>query len=164
MENRKTISVVVCFLAVLLLSNIAHANLILMGQGTSVHGTYNLIYDTDLDITWYDFTRTAGMGDIWVNQMNWATGLSVIFASNTYDDWRLPITFNRQCTPYNCTNSDILHGDWKRGFSISRLWFTKHGWLSESTGWLLLVGDWIFKHPERCLALQSVHQLPVKRS
>ena len=28
----------------------AHANLELSGHGTSVYGTYNLIYDTDLSI------------------------------------------------------------------------------------------------------------------
>lgn len=65
----------------------AQADLNLLGQGTSTHGTYNLIYDTDLDITWYDYTNTF---NTWDNQVAWADALSVTFGSNTYTDWRLP--------------------------------------------------------------------------
>lgn len=48
-----------------------------------------LIYDTDLDITWYDYTKS---NDTWDNQMAWAKNLSVTHNGNTYTDWRLPST------------------------------------------------------------------------
>lgn len=84
----------------------AHADLKLIGQGTSVHGTYNLIYDTDLDITWYDYTNAD---NTWQNQVNWAAALSVNFGGNIYDDWRLPTTFYQSCVGHNCTNSEMGH-------------------------------------------------------
>jgi hypothetical protein len=72
-----------------------HADLNLLGQGTSTHGTYNLIYDTDLDITWYDFSLSPGYWQIpsagdWQTAVDWADGLTVSFEGNTFDDWRLP--------------------------------------------------------------------------
>jgi hypothetical protein len=48
-----------------------------------------LIYDSYLNITWYDYTNAA---DYWTNQVAWADGLSVTFGINTYIDWRLPTT------------------------------------------------------------------------
>jgi hypothetical protein len=83
----------------------AHAELDLIGQGTSAYGTYNLIYDTDLDITWYDFTRLYAN---WDNQMSWADALSVNFGDIDYDDWRLPIIYDGSCSGY-CTNSEMGH-------------------------------------------------------
>ena len=84
----------------------AHADLNLIGQGTSTHGTYNLIYDTDLDVTWYDYTKSY---DRWEHEVQWADGLSVNFGVNTYEDWRLPIMFDESCDGYNCTNSEMGH-------------------------------------------------------
>ena len=107
MEKVKPISIVVCLLAVLFLVNVAHGALDLIGQGTSTHGTYNLIYDTDLDITWYDYTTSTEA--YWQEQMDWAAGLSVTFGNNTYTDWRLPITFDGSCSGWNCTNSEMGH-------------------------------------------------------
>ncbi len=92
----------------------AYADLQLLGQGTSVHGTYNLIYDTDLDITWYDYSNLGA----WQNQVNWAGGLSITTAAATYDDWRLPTTvdgiiisgFDGSTTAgYNITSSEMGH-------------------------------------------------------
>ena len=84
----------------------SHADLTLLGQGTSNHGTYNLIYDTDLDITWYDYSNST---TTWANQMGWASGLSVTFGSNVYDNWRLPSSLNQNvsspCFGYDCTGS-----------------------------------------------------------
>jgi len=65
-----------------------------------------LIYDSDLNITWYDFMKSP---DNWQNQVNWAAGLAVNFGVNTYDDWRLPVTFDQACSGYNCTNSEMGH-------------------------------------------------------
>jgi len=83
----------------------AQADLELLGQGTSVHGTYNLIYDTNLDITWYDYTKVGN----WPDQMNWADELSVTFGSITYTDWRLPTTLGQSCYGWNCTNGEMGH-------------------------------------------------------
>ena len=80
---------IILVIAFLLFSSTVHAALILKGQGTSTHGTYNLIYDDDLDITWYDFTNA---GDTWDNQVAWADALSVDFGGNIFEDWRLPAT------------------------------------------------------------------------
>ena len=52
-------------IALLILSSFAisaHADLNIIGQGSSANGTYNLIYDTDLDVTWYDYTSS---GQVW---------------------------------------------------------------------------------------------------
>ena len=93
----------------------ADATLILQGTGTSVHGTYNLIYDKELDITWYDFTMA---NDTWQNQVNWADALTVTFGGNTYDDWRLPSTVDGPFVDgydgtttggYNITTSEMGH-------------------------------------------------------
>jgi len=84
------------------------ADLNLIGQGTSTHGTYNLIYDTDLDITWYDYTHLVGG---WDNQMDWASALSVTFGTNTYTNWRLPM-IEIDCsspTGWGCTGGEIGH-------------------------------------------------------
>jgi len=79
----------------------AHASLQNLGldrQGNS------LIYDTDLDITWYDFTRSSTR---WQNQVDWAGALSVEFGGNVYDDWRLPVT--NHCYGYYCSGSEMWH-------------------------------------------------------
>ena len=93
----------------------AHATLITRGTGTSVYGTYNLIYDDDLDITWYDYTNAA---TTWQNQVTWAGGLSVSFGGDIFDDWRLPTTvvgawvhgYDGTTTGgYNITTSEMGH-------------------------------------------------------
>jgi hypothetical protein len=60
----------------------------LENRGTDSLGN-RLIYDSDLNITWYDYTKNL---DTWQNQVNWADALSVTFGSNVYTDWRLPTT------------------------------------------------------------------------
>jgi len=60
----------------------------LQNLGTDSLGN-RLIYDSDLNITWYDYSNSV---NTWQNQMNWASGLSVNFGGNVYDDWRLPAT------------------------------------------------------------------------
>jgi len=75
----------------------------LENRGTDSLGN-QLIYDTDFDITWYDYTNAANR---WQNQMNWADALSITFGVNTYTDWRLPIT--NTCYGYGCTVSETGH-------------------------------------------------------
>jgi hypothetical protein len=90
----------------------AHAALEL--RGTDSLGN-RLIYDSDLDITWYDYTSSA---NIWQNQLDWASALTVNFGGNIYNDWRLPTTddpyyeFGYDGTTsagFNITSSEIGH-------------------------------------------------------
>lgn len=90
----------------------AHATL--FNQGTDSLGN-RLIYDNDLNITWYDFTTSY---KTWQNQVNWADALSVTFGSNTYTDWRLPTTVDglyvfgydgTTTAGYNITSSEMGH-------------------------------------------------------
>ncbi|MBC8554067.1 MAG: hypothetical protein H8D23_31040 [Candidatus Brocadiales bacterium] len=94
----------------------AHSSLSVVGQGTSADGTYSLIYDTDLNVTWYDFTRNANS---WQSQMNWADALTVTFGNSNFDNWRLPTIIDNGAPGtaydgsrpkgYNVTNSDMGH-------------------------------------------------------
>jgi len=98
----------------------ADATLIVRGYGTSTYGTYKLIYDTDLNITWYDYTHIDVSHFYWQDYMNWAAGLSVTFNGTTYSDWRLPITVqpdpscswtdsNGQSYGWGCKASEMGH-------------------------------------------------------
>jgi hypothetical protein len=88
-------------------STAAHANLIDNGGG--------LIYDTDLNITWYDFTW-AGEDQGWADAMGWAASLTVGGVSG----WRLPSTVDgalsipwgydgTTTSGYNITTSEMGH-------------------------------------------------------
>ena len=81
------------------------ANATLYNRGPDSLGN-RLIYDDDLNITWYDYTNTF---NTWQNQVGWANALSVEFGGTIYDDWRLPITFDQSCWYYGCTNSEMGH-------------------------------------------------------
>ena len=103
---------ILLLLAVFVLVTPAHAFLINRGMDTLGN---RLIYDDDLDITWYDFSNAATS---WQNQVAWASGLSVVFGSTTYDDWRLPMTVNGPYVwsydgttsyGYNNTSSEMGH-------------------------------------------------------
>ena len=112
MKKRISICIAICFV-VLFVVNSSYADLNLLGQGTSTHGTYNLIYDTDLDITWYDYTSSSYQAT-WQNQVDWTDALSVTFGSNVYDDWRLPTALDQDGTGpcneyYNCSDSEMGH-------------------------------------------------------
>ena len=90
------------------------ANAALENRGTDSLGN-RLIYDSDLNITWYDYSSS---NDTWQNQMDWADALSVDFDGNVYDDWRLPSTvdgpyvfgFDGTTTGgFNITSSEMGH-------------------------------------------------------
>jgi hypothetical protein len=109
---KRTLMLAVIVVMVLVCSMQAQAALEL--RGTDSLGN-RLIYDTDLNITWYDYTRGY---DTWQNQMNWASGLSVSGGNlvGIYDDWRLPTTvdgpyaFGSNGTTtagYNITSSEM---------------------------------------------------------
>jgi len=122
----------------------ANAALITRGTGISTHGTFNLIYDTDLDLTWYDFTNA---GDLWNNQADWAGALSVDFGGDTYDDWRLPSTVDGSTVwsydgtttyGYNVTNSEMGHLYYtelgNKGYFATDGTFPQPGWGLLNTG------------------------------
>ncbi len=73
----------------ILLFSCSVANATLINRGTDTAGN-RLIYDTDLDVTWYDFTNTAD--NHWDDHVAWADTLSVDFGGTTITDWRLPTT------------------------------------------------------------------------
>lgn len=88
-STKSFLLIFVLFMMVFVFPIQSNAGLNLIGQGTSTHGTWNLIYDSDFDVTWYDYTNSI---ESWTNQVAWADALSVTFGSITYTDWRLPTT------------------------------------------------------------------------
>jgi hypothetical protein len=99
----KRIFISVAIMTIVLVFSIqAHAALQNLGADSLGN---RLIYDSDLNITWYDYTTYGS----WQNQVEWASALSVDFGSIVYDDWRLPITFDQSCSGFNCTNSEMGH-------------------------------------------------------
>jgi hypothetical protein len=144
---KRTFVLTVIMAMVLLCSIQAHAAL--SNLGTDSLGN-RLIYDSDLNITWYDYSNydySNLINNTWQNQVNWADALSVTFGSNTYTDWRLPTTTqpdpscSEQYDPgggfpilgygYNCTGSEMGH-----------LYYTELG--NSSGGPLSSTGD--FQH------------------
>jgi len=107
--EEKEMKKVFIFLFVLLSVLSLQVNAELIVRGTDSLG-YQIIYDTDLDITWYDYTNAAAT---WQNQVNWASTLTVNFSGAIYDDWRLPTALNQDgtgpCGGYNCTGSEMGH-------------------------------------------------------
>lgn len=106
------LSVIVLLVMVLVFS--VQSDAALQNLGTDSLGN-RLIYDTDIDVTWYDYTNTSGN---WQYQMDWAAALSVNFGGNVYDDWHLPTTIdgplvvrNTGTTTggYNITSSEMGH-------------------------------------------------------
>jgi hypothetical protein len=65
----------------------AHAAL--YNRGTDASGN-RLIYDSGLNITWYDYTYSTNNSETWGSCLNWAAALSVNHGGTIYDDWRLP--------------------------------------------------------------------------
>ena len=115
MKGAEMKRILFCMLAMLVVfALVTPAHAFLINRGTDTLGN-RLIYDNDLDITWYDFSNAANS---WQNQVNWALGLSVTFGSTTYDDWRLPLTVDglyvfgwdgTTTAGYNITNSEMGH-------------------------------------------------------
>ena len=126
---------------VLGLSMQAHAAL--QNLGTDSLGN-RLIYDSDLNITWYDYTKSY---NTWQNQVNWADALSVTFGSNTYTDWRLPTTVDGPWVygydgtttgGYNITSSEMGHLFYtelgNKGYAATDGTYPQPGWGLTNTG------------------------------
>ncbi len=88
----------------------AHADLQYSGVDNLGNG---LIYDSALDITWYDYTNSAHWPEAWLYQMDWADALDVNVGGNHYTNWRLPTALNQDgsgpCFSFNCTGSEMGH-------------------------------------------------------
>ena len=106
--------ILVVLMAVMVMGVSMEAKAALQNLGTDSAGN-QLIYDTDFDITWYDYTNSY---DTWQNQVSWADALSVTFGSTTYTDWRLPTTVDgpyvwgydgTTTAGYNITSSELGH-------------------------------------------------------
>ncbi len=82
----KRIFVAILILTMILISVQSHADL--YNRGIDSMGN-RLIYDSDLNITWYDYVTPTQ--ETWEEQINWADNLAVNFGGNIYDDWRLPV-------------------------------------------------------------------------
>ncbi len=109
---KKMLFGLLAMLVVCVMSAPVHA--VLINRGVDSLGN-RLIYDQDLNITWYDYYNPI---NTWENQMNWASGLSVTHNSNTYTDWRLPTTVDgtdlfsydgTTTSGYNITTSEMGH-------------------------------------------------------
>lgn len=102
----------VVILVILVFSVQAYADL--YNRGTDSLGN-RLIYDSDLDITWYDYTNAYdGVG----YQKTWASLLTVNFGGTIFDDWRLPSTVDgyydfgydgTTTAGYNISTSELGH-------------------------------------------------------
>lgn len=82
-------------------------------RGTDTMGN-RLIYDPDLDITWYDYSNAR---TTWVDQVAWASGLSVTFGGDTYNDWRLPATVDG--TLVDISDPSFFNGTGPNGYNIT---------------------------------------------
>jgi hypothetical protein len=113
MKKLRSCSFIIVMFAMFIFSPYsAHAEL--SNRGTDSLGN-RLIYDSDLNITWYDYTKSYVPlgGATWGEQMLWASYLTVNFGGTIYDDWRLPTALNQDgtgpCLGYNCTGSEMGH-------------------------------------------------------
>lgn len=83
--------------------------------GLTVIGTDSLgnqlIYDSDFNITWYDYTPNPAT--TWSAANSWAQNLVISFNGTTYGGWQLPTALNQDgtgpCLGYNCTGSEMGH-------------------------------------------------------
>ncbi len=76
-------------LMIICVAGSADASLLVDGTVYYDGADRQLIYDSDLNITWLDYSHeVAG----WKDQTAWAYNLSLTVGGKTYSDWRLPDT------------------------------------------------------------------------
>lgn len=89
-----------------------------------------LIYDTDLNITWYDYSNTF-VNNSWYDQMSWADNLEINYNGTILENWRLPtatvFSNGSAAAGYDITESEFGH-----------LYYTE---LGNSAGNLINTGD-----------------------
>lgn len=104
-------------IAASLVSGAAHATL--MGRDLDGNAaTYEAYYDDDRGITWLANANVNGLMN-WDDANAWAANLSFTDGVNTYDNWRLPTTFQPDAScrgqsggisfDHNCTGSEMGH-------------------------------------------------------
>lgn len=100
----------------------SNADLLLLGNGVinksanpdDIGGSFNLVYDSDLDITWFDYSVYPAIEN-WNDVLAWVEHLVVTDAlsGKIYDNWRLPRAVDGPHTPefvgYNVTSSEMGH-------------------------------------------------------
>lgn len=111
---KKASSVFISIAMALSLSAAAQADLTIVGTDSLGN---QLIYDSGLNVTWYDYTNRGrhGYGDTWQNQMNWAKNLTVNFNGQQISGWGLPSTLDgwgwgyngKSACGYNITSSQL---------------------------------------------------------
>lgn len=82
------------------------------GVGTiqGVQGSYELLYDSDLNLTWLDYQHSGGT---WPNQVNWAAELIVNFDGQDVSGWSLAsrsdaaYLYNTELDPYGVFPSAV---------------------------------------------------------
>lgn len=92
--------IIIITLFIMFVAGYARANnLEILGDG--------LIYDKDIDITWYDYTYKPAVMTFnpsnWKDAMDWAASLTVGGVSG----WTLPVS--DECSGWNCKNSQMGH-------------------------------------------------------
>jgi hypothetical protein len=138
---KRTFILAVTMALVLAFSMQPHAAL--FSRGTDSLGN-RLIYDSDLDITWYDYAKSW---DTWQNQMDWAGALDVDFGGTHYTDWRLPETVDSlfvygydgtTTAGFNIKNSEMGHLFYtelgNKGYQATDGSYPQPGWGLTSTG------------------------------
>jgi len=81
---KEILFLLICTIVMIGFGRTARADLILRGEDNMGH---NLVYDTDLDITWYDYDHLSPDYD---DAVSWANQLSVKVGTTEFIDWRLP--------------------------------------------------------------------------
>ncbi len=76
--------------AVFIITILLLLTLTAFAEGALVDYGRGFIYDTDLDITWYDTPPVARRN--WYDQMTWAANLVVEVNGKSFTEWRLPTT------------------------------------------------------------------------
>jgi hypothetical protein len=109
---------------VLWFSTQAHAAL--FNRGTDSLGN-RLIYDSGLNITWYDYTYSTTNSDTWGTYLNWAAALTVNFGGTNYDDWRLPTITVMENPPLYSYDGSTTHGYSITNSEMGHLFYTELG-------------------------------------
>ncbi len=132
-----------------------HANLVMTGTANYMGAERGLIYDTDLDITWLDYSRAE---DSWPLQVSWAADLSLTVNGVTYDNWRLPTTVDglfvsgydgTTTVGFNITTSEMGHLYYSelgnKGYRDTQGNYPQPGWGLVNNGpFVNLVADWFY--------------------
>ena len=101
------IRMTVAMIAIIILC-FGNASAALFDRGIDSLGN-KLIYDTDLDVTWYDFTYETwdNIGATWSEGTIWAEDLIIIFNGTIFDEWRLPSSGDAPKRDYVQTESEL---------------------------------------------------------